>query len=240
MTRRVLLDRDLTHAWLDAALNLATSATPLEQARITLTERLECEPLGEEARSKTVTALTRTWLNPDPSVRRILDWAIAHSVEQLDSRPLHIGALLVTQPFFADQAAVVGRILTVQDDVDTRTVRARMRALWGPRRAVDVAVQRTIKTMRSLGMLQGTAGESLSRKAPQINVRTPVTGGWLAACLLQARDADSISTTEFFHAPELVYLHLPTQLELVESGLQRFSEGAGRSVLSARAPARQP
>lgn len=231
MTRRVLLDRDLTHAWLDAALNLAYSATPLEQARITLSERLEREHLGEEARIKTVTALARTWLNPDPSVRGLLDWAISHSTQQLDSRPLHIGALLVTQPFFADQAAVVGRILTVQDDVDTRTVRSRMRAIWGPSRAVDVSVQRTIKTMRALGMLQGTAGESLSRKAPRINVDSPSTGGWLAACLLKARDADSISTTEFLSAPELACIGLPLQLELT-SELRRFSESSGRVVLA--------
>lgn len=231
MTRRVLLDRELSHAWLDAALGLAVAGASPREAREALHERLRHEQLGEEARIKTVTALTRTWLTPDPTADHLLRWAAAHSANQIDSRPLHIGALLATSAFFTDQAAIVGRILAVQEDVDTPTVRSRMKAIWGPRRSVDVAAQRTIKTMRSLGMLQGCSGSSTSTRASRMTVDARV-GGWLAACLLAARGADSIATTEVLSAPELAAFRIPPSLDLIEVGLQRHAEGSGRSVIS--------
>lgn len=229
MIRRVLLDRDLTHAWLDAAMGLAASGIAPEAARSALHERLRDDPLGDTARAKTVTALMRTWISPPPAARPLLRWAATHSTAQPDSRPLHIGALLATQPFFADQASIVGRILAVQDDVDTPVVRSRMKAIWGPRRSVDIAVQRTIKTMRALGMLEGLASDSRSMHSDPIAV-DPQVGGWLVGCLLAARGTDSISASELASAPELSAIVLPLHLDTECVGLRRFAEGAGRTV----------
>lgn len=232
MIRRVLLDRDLTHAWLDAAMALAAAGASVEDARAALHDRLKTETLGEAARAKTVTALMRTWINVAPSVADLVRWAARHAADVADSRPLHIGALLATQPFFADQTAIVGRILAVQDDVETPMVRARMRAIWGPRRSVDVATQRTIKTMRAIGMLEGKPSESMSHRARPIVV-TPHIGAWLTACVLAARKADAISATELFSAPELIALKIPRRLKLDGIGLTRYAEGAGRTVYAA-------
>ena len=37
----------------------------------------------------------------------------------------------------------------------------------------------------------------------------PPVSGWLAACLLRAREADSISSTELADAPELTFVDMP-------------------------------
>jgi hypothetical protein len=235
MTRRVLLDRDLARSWLDAAMELAASNTPAERARVALHDRLRNESLGEVARAKTVTALVRSWINPEPRVAGIVQWAAKHAAEITDSRPLHVGVLLATQPFFADQATIVGRILAVQDDVETPVVRARMKAIWGPRRSVDVATQRTIKTMRAIGMLEGKASDSISYRATPIAV-TPQVGAWLVTCILAAREADAISSTELASAPELAAIAIPRCLDVDSVGIGRFTEGTGRIVYaSARA-----
>jgi hypothetical protein len=231
MSRRVLLDRDLTRAWLDMAMTVAATQPEVEEARVELHRRLENSGLGEAARTKTVTALVRSWYTPDPLLQPLVSWAAQQSHVLADSRPLHMGVLLATQPFFADQIAIVGRILAVQDDVETPTVRSRMKAVWGPRKAVDNAVQRTIKTMRSLGMLEGSPSESLSQRAAPISVE-PKVAGWLAACLLRARGADAISSTELAAAPELCYVDMPTLTAGSNPWLMRHSEGAGRTVLT--------
>jgi hypothetical protein len=231
LSRRVLLDRDLTQAWLDIAMTVAASQPDLSDARTELHRRLESSGLGDAARTKTVTALMRSWFTPDPRLQPLVAWAAQQGRDLADSRPLHIGVLLATQPFFADQIAIVGRILAVQDDVETPTVRSRMKAVWGPRKAVDNAVQRTIKTMRSLGMLEGHPSESVSQRAAPIGVE-PKVAGWLAACLLRARGADAISSTELAAAPELCYLEMPTLAAGSNPWLIRHSEGAGRTVLT--------
>ena len=229
MSRRVLLDRDLTQAWLDMAMTVAASQPDPGDARTELHRRLDDAGLGDAARTKTVTALMRSWFTLDPRVQPLVSWAAQQGHVVADSRPLHIGVLLATQPFFADQIAIVGRILAVQDDVETPTVRSRMKAIWGPRKAVDNAVQRTIKTMRSLGMLEGLPTESVSRKAAPISV-DPNLSGWLTACLLRARGADAISSTALANAPELSFVDMPRLALPAETWLTRHSEGAARTV----------
>lgn len=230
MTRHVLLDRDLTHSWLDFTLGLAIQGLPVEDARAALHERLAQDQLGQTARVKTVTALLRTWITPPPEAHTAWGWALARGGSLPDSRPLHLGALLATQPFFADQMVIVGRILAVQRDIETPIVRTKMKALWGPRRSVDIAVQRTIKTMRSLELIAGEPSGSVSHASTPIPV-SPEVAGWLVTCLLLARGTDSISLSEVGSAPEFAPLDLPRSIEGGAVLLERFTEGSGRTVL---------
>ena len=56
--------------------------------------------LADEAREKTVTALTRSRFEEDPAARDVVAWAVEHASEVVDTRGLHMGVLLATQPFF--------------------------------------------------------------------------------------------------------------------------------------------
>lgn len=230
MKHRVLLDRDLTYTWLDAAVRCAATGPTPTDARKCLDARLREESLGKEARIKTLTALSRTWITPHLGARSLIDWALTHTDDLLDSRPLHLGAMLATQPFFADQIAIIGRILTVQPDVNTLDVRTRMRAIWGSRASVDRSVQHNIKTMRSLQLLTGNPKDSISQRTSPIEA-SPSLGAWLAGCLMVARDRDAISESELATAPELWAIKMPKVLEIADSGLRRTTEGGGRSVL---------
>lgn len=230
MTKRVLLDRDLTHASLDVAMGLCAQGVGGDEARAMLRERLLAESLGETARIKTVTALMRTWVNPDPELASLVSQGAAFSEKTPDSRPLHIGVLLATQPFFADQAAIVGRILAVQGEVQTPAIRTKMKAIWGPRRSVDVAVQRTVKTMRSVGMIAGAASDSESTKGTNFAL-DPTLSGWVVACLMAARGVDAVSVSDVLSAPELFCFSMSSIPDGAEVGISRVNEGGGRTVL---------
>ena len=231
MIRGRLLDRPLEPEWMDAALRVTQqAATPLE-AKHLLELALRDAPLGDEARGKTVTALARVWIDPEPSCADMLRWAERELSDTRDLRGVHLVALIAVYPFLADVCAFAGKALALEGRVLTPDLRARLRATWGDRRTVHNAVQRAVKTLRAFGVLDGTPGSSLSEPGERLEI--PAAGTrWVADALLLARGAESIDERELRTAPELFAI-------AIESGngngypfLERHHEGGGRSVLA--------
>lgn len=225
-----LLDRDLDRRWLDAALETARDASDLASARSALEEALADEPLGAAAMKKTLTALTAVWLRPATEGDTTARWALDHAGSLPDWRPLHFGQLLVSQPFFRLLVDSCGKELVAADTVDTVAVRRRLRAACGPRRTVDIATQRGIKTLRSLGVLNGDPSSSLSGTGA-LTATQPDLAAWLVRCLMISRGAESISVDDVIHAPEFFSASLPKAFPRQAAGLTRHSEGIGRIVL---------
>ena len=230
MIRKVLLDRNLALPWLDTALTMSLKHSDPMEARHALRDSLVSAPLADTARKKTVTALSRTWITPCPEASSVIQWAQENQGKFVDSRPLHLGALLATQPFFASLLSETGRMFFAgATEVNTSELRRRMKGLWGARRSVDVSVQRGVQTMRALGLLEGQPASSRSVRS-WIEV-TPEVAAWLARGLLLARDADSIGTEDLRLAPELFSVRWPRRIARSAVGVEEFAEGNGRTVL---------
>lgn len=226
-----ILDRDLNSSWLDTALTVASLAGDLPAARADLLARLREEPLGEAALKKTVTALTRIWLQPAAESASYAAWALQHKHEVNDWRPLHVGALLAREPFMCSLLGACAMELRGKGQVDTVALRGRMRDVYGPKRSIDVATQRGVKTLRNLGLLIGAPQESLSTR-DGIAIRDPQLATWLIHCLLLGRGAESIALEDLSHAPEFFGLELPAALPRAAAGLTKHTEGIGRTVFA--------
>lgn len=233
MSRRTLLDRDLDISWLDTAMQVAADRTSTDPPRQRLEFFLRDAPLADEARKKTVTALVRSWLEVDPLARDLLAWAVEHCSEVVDTRGLHLGVLLATQPFFADVCTAVGRLLALEGEITTPQLRQRMKEKWGQRRSVDVATQRTVKTLRSLQLITGEPGSSVSAKGQPV----PIDGTWapwLVHALLLARGAEAMADGDWRSAPELFAVVWPSSIPNGYPHLERHTEGGGRVVYALR------
>lgn len=226
-----ILDRDLSSSWLDAALAVARRRLEPGAARAELVARLSTEPLGEAALKKTVTALNRIWLQPAAEAAPYAVWAVEHSDEISDWRPLHVGALLAREPFIKDLLVACSMELRGKGVVDTVALRARMRDAFGPKRSIDIATQRGVKTLRSLGLLAGASQESISGRGTVV-IDDAQVAAWLIRCLLMGRGAESIALEDLSHAPELFGLTLPTALPRSAAGVTKHVEGVGRTVLA--------
>lgn len=230
MITRVLLDRDLALPWMDAALTASIQHSNPTEARNALKEALAGACLAPGVLKQTMTALTRMWITPPPESMGVIKWAQQYHAEFADSRPLHLGALLTTQPFFASLLAETGRILAAGAlEIRTPELRRRMQGIWGSRLSVDVSAQRGVRTMRALGLLHGQPKSSTSLRS-WLEV-TPDLAAWLARGLLVARDADSIGTEHLKLAPELFCIRWPRSLPRSPAGLEQHVEGSGRTVL---------
>lgn len=226
-----ILDRDLSTAWLDEALRVARKQLPLAQMRDQLRRALMDAPLGEEALEKTLTALTRIWLQPAERRAKHTLWALQHADRGTDWRPLHLGAMLANEPFIRSLLDACGREQRAKGEINTVALRARMRNAYGPKHSIDRATQRGVKTLRSVGVLEGPPQASTSWASCLVITDTELAA-WLVRCLLLGRQAESIAIEDLGHAPELFGLCLPSALPRSAAGVSKHIEGVGRTVLA--------
>lgn len=225
-----LLDRELKVAWLTKALALAADQVPTAEARQLLREGLVAEGLGQEAAAKTVTALSRVWLLPVERGDPWTGWPLQAERDLRDLRAFHLGALLATEPFFRSLLEAAGREARASETVNTVAVRKRLRDQHGPRRAIDVAAQRGIKTLRELGVLIGEPSDSIS-VVGKLKITDNELAAWLVRCLLEGRGTEFIPQADLAHAPEFFGLVLPRVLPRKAAGITQHAEGLGRTVL---------
>lgn len=226
-----VLDRDLSSEWLDAALKVARQDLELNEARQALIEALSTAPLGNAARKKTVTALSRIWMQPIRQGAPHLIWAREYSDTVTDWRPLHLGALIAGEPFIRHLLSACTLEHRARGQLDTVALRARMRNTHGAKRSIDIATQRGVKTLRSLGLLTGERQGSISH-ASLLRITDGELAAWLVRCLLLGRGAESIAIEDLSHASEFFALTLPAALPRSAAGVTKHVEGLGRAVLA--------
>jgi len=235
MSDGAILDRALSTEWLDAALRIAAQEDQPSDRRDLLDVALREDLPAPAARDKTLVALSHVWLTPPVVTEPMIRWAIGTAPALDDTHPLHVGALLATYPFFGDVCAAVGRMTALGQPAHTPEIRRRVRERWGDRQTVDVAAQRCIRTLRSLGLLVGDTGSSTSRTAPRLKVPRALRA-WLIHALLISRGIDAVDEREVRKAPELFGLDLPPSggQDREYPFIERHTEGGGRTVLTRR------
>lgn len=202
----MILDRALNVELLDVALRIATEHPNSPDARRLLGVALRDFVTPQEAENKTKKVLTRVWVVPPSDAQAMIGWAIEHQHEFADRRALHFGAVLATFPFFGSIAATVGRQIHLDGVADRRVIRSFARSTFGEREFVDAGASKSLATMRSLGVLDG------SKAGPyQVGVRLPVPpsfSSWFLHALILTRQVESARVAELSRAFELVAVHV--------------------------------
>lgn len=228
MIHHAILDRALEVAWLDLALEIGRDQKPEGRKRMELALRDQIP--AAESRDKTIRTLSRTWLEPPAPAFGMIDWARRHSLEVGDSRPLHIGALIATHPFFGDICAVVGREIAQHGTIRVTPVRMRLRERWGARKSIDVAVRAAIRTFRSFGVLTPGAQGRTAELTAKLDV-PPILGGWLAHALLLSRGVTEIDLQTVHSAPEFFMLSIGLVSSAGYEPIQTVVEGGRRTIV---------
>ena len=233
MIHNAILDRALDPAWLDLALELSRDGGPdvRERLELALRDRIP----AAEGRKKTVRMLWRTWLEPPEPARELIHWARTHSSEIGDSRPLHIGALIATHPFFGQVCAGLGRELALSETIRIVAIRQRLRDRWADRESIDVAVRAAVRTLRSFGTLAAGPQGRTAVLVQKLAVPEQLVG-WLAHALLLARGAREIDLGAVETAPEFFMLAIGKADFGAYPPAELAREGGGRTVVRVEMP----
>jgi hypothetical protein len=228
-----ILNRPLQRVWLDAALRAARSSASIATRRWQLSDVLDESELGFVAKRKTARVLDHIWIDPPARAIAAIEWAVGLA-EPVDSRVLHIGAMLAVYPFIGDVYSAIGTRLRRSTELDNKSIRSRVVSKWGDREAVHKAVVMALNTLSSLGILCGEPRSGVWRKAEQLEV-PPALAPWLAHVVLLSRKTHSIDVPSVSTAPELFAFSLdsipsPERYPCLEV----HTEGGDRTVLVER------
>jgi hypothetical protein len=197
----MIFDRALTPEQLDVGLRVATSSGGSEDSRRLLTVALRDHVSAKEAEGKTKKCLTRVWLRPPAESRAMIRWAVAHQHLDPERVVLHLGSILATFPFAGLVAALVGRQLYLEGQVDPAAVRAQARAKLGDRSTIDIGARKVVTTLRYLGLLSPVDGGSLVLgKQPIVPAEL---SGWVMHALLLTRQVGALGIADHSSAYEL-------------------------------------
>lgn len=159
--RRVIgFDRELRLEWLDAVASRAAAGDSAETVRPWLNDHL-ADALGGKGRSgnrgKTVTVLTRIWVNVPPRCVPLRNRAISllTAGDASDRLALHWAMASAVYPFFADVVCLMGRLLLLQGEVERQAVMRRAIVAWGDRPAVSRGCRAVWTSVIGWGVLAG-------------------------------------------------------------------------------------
>jgi len=233
MTQQLILNRPLKRSWLDAALRAVRATSDPARRDEILGEALAQEYFGKVAEGKTIRVLKNIWWEPPQHALDFISWGREYA-KPVDTRSLHIGAMLAVYPFIGSIYSAVGNIIRQSESVHNQEVVRRVVSEWGDRESVRRAVLMALNTLRSLDVLVGDKNSS----EKQLNQRVPVDPDlvpWFTHALILTRRAESVDKNMVGSASELFAIQfvgepVPAPYPFLES----FSEGGSRSVAALR------
>jgi hypothetical protein len=221
--RSIGIDRRIDLEWLDAIAGQVAKGAEEPAIREAIFALLEGVVTGGNKRGtachKTMSVLSRTWVNVSSETRAIRDRA-AHLLPQLTRASrlgLHWALFTATYPFFADVATNTGRLLVLQGNLTLAQLTRRMREEWGDRSTMTRAVQRVIRSMVQWGVLADSdqRGVYAGAKEP---ISVPATvGELLLEALLMRHDGESLPVEQALRHP----CFFPFRVELLAHQLRR-------------------
>jgi hypothetical protein len=143
---------------------------------------------------------------------------------------------LVAYPFFADIAAIVGRLLELQNEAPMAHVTRRVVELWGDREKVRNAAPKVVRSMNDWGCLVESSKGTFRRPTPQLVARGELAS-LLAEALVFSGAQSAVSVPQLLRHPAA----FPFHVELTVNDLRRFPnfeiirQGLDIDVVSLRA-----
>lgn len=205
MRKIVGISQKLRRGWLDELLDCVSQSRDEKSLRAFLDQRLRNELPGVEARAKAAGILVRIWSRVETNhiVMRDRALVLLPLISGQERIWLHWGMMALTYPFFRDVADLVGRMLTLQDDLTTAQVQARITVAWGDRTTSKEAAQKLITSMVDWEVLRATRTKGHFLLAQKMS--TPVTDLqlWLLEAMLKASASPEIEAQQLFRLPEL-------------------------------------
>lgn len=222
--------------WLDAALDQLIHMNDETKVRQFLDEYVKQELPGKQYREKSIGIVQRIWICIPQERVDLRNRAIA-LVPRISTHEriwLHWGMTALAYPFFRDAAEVIGRMLSLQDDLTIAQLHGRMLTSWGDRITTKDAVQRLLNTLMDWEVLcpTNTKGHfTLAGKKTTTSIELQL---WLLHALLSASAANEIELQQLLRLPETFPFNISVGLAAIRnySGFNVHRQGLDMDMIA--------
>jgi hypothetical protein len=158
-------------AWLEQVASLALTGKPTDEVWEELTAYLVGEiSTGSAAkrgsREKVRTVLTQVWLDGPRQLREMRNdgLLLLRSLPPKDHLAVHWGMTMAVYPFCSTVAATIGKLASLQGDIQTTQIQRRMQEQFGERETVRVNASKLLELIGE--------GESARERQTMANLRS--------------------------------------------------------------------
>ena len=204
MRNTVGISHRLKRAWLDDLLDRLVQTRDEKELRAFVDQRLRDELPGKDARAKAAGILLRIWSGVEPKHVALRGRAVAMlpRISGQERIWLHWGMAALAYPFFRDLAEVIGRMLTLQDDITNAQVQTRLKTAWGDRETSKEAAGKLITSMVDWEVLRATKTKGHFLLARKMTTTVTDLQLWLLEAMLSASASDEIEAQQLLRLPE--------------------------------------
>ena len=146
--------------WLDYAVMLLLQKDLDCKQKLFDFIKLSATEAGERADGsvKTTIGLLGAWISPDKDLLTFRDQLlkIASELDKTQWLILHWAMIGASYPFFQNVCTVIGRLLSLQDNVTRAQILGRLSEIYGEREIVERQMRYVIQTLMNLNLLKRT------------------------------------------------------------------------------------
>lgn len=214
------MDRKIQLEWLDRLAFLFNDEKNFKRIKEQMDGYLSDIIKGSESRRKHINVLMRIWVSVPEEDVPLRDRALQFlsKVKTEERLALHWGLCLLAYPLFRDVTTVIGRLLSLQDEITLAQVHKRIIESWGDRSSLNWAVQRLLRSLSLWGALKDTDVKGEYVATDKIMIENEELKLWLLECYLRCIDQSTITYQSLISAPSLFPFDINVKLgELLTS-----------------------
>jgi hypothetical protein len=200
----------IRYQWLVKVSNLLLAGMTSDQIKSELSDYLmnwlpKSRSKERSSRDKAATILFRTWISPDNYLCYLRDdgLKLLESSSAEEKRAVHWGMIMATYPFWGDVADSVGRLLRLQNSIETSQIRRRIKELYGDREVVSRATRNVISSFVDWGVLYITSIKGAYISGKQYPIKDAKVIAWLVEASLHARMNGSAAIKDLLNSPSI-------------------------------------
>lgn len=233
MNEIVGMSRSIRLEWLDEVAQMVVNDKNEKEIKDLLNEYLSFDIKSATNLRKTREILMNIWVRSTADNRYIKELAKkAYNVNKpANNLALHWCLILITYPVFADLTTVIGKLNDMQADITTSQLKEKMYDIWGERTTLLHSIDKNIKTLKDLGVIQALKVGHFKTNQYRIDNKDVQT--IMISTLLLLQDKLYLTIDELKNRKEFFAFQYDVDVEhLQDTGWFSFDKFGGEMVLS--------
>ncbi|OGQ85657.1 MAG: hypothetical protein A2512_12260 [Deltaproteobacteria bacterium RIFOXYD12_FULL_56_24] len=212
---KVGIQRELHIDWFDQAVRLHAMGFTKSSARQEIYVYLDGAPGFDappslQTKKYIANTLVKSWIAPDSDLIAFRDALFQLLQENPTFRfPIHWCLLGAAYPFWFAVAAVIGRLLNLQDQVTQTQIVSRLKERFGDRQTISRRARYVIRSFVAWGALKDSATKGCYEKAVQLGVPDKNLAILMFEAVLHAIPESKCAMGLLLNNPAFFPFHLP-------------------------------